>query len=196
MTETRKRPVGVALWLIVTGIIGWYAAFALTIEKFDKLADPDAIASCDFSPLVQCSTNLNSWQGSAFGFPNPLIGIAAWVAPIVVGFAILAGARFARWFWTFFWLGYVFAIGFVFWLAFQSIFALNVLCPWCMVTWVMVIPSFFVVTFTAMKQGAFGSGGVALGERLMGWTPLMAVLVLAVIAVVAEMRLHVLATLF
>jgi uncharacterized membrane protein len=196
MTETRKRPVGVALWLIVTGIIGWYAAFALTIEKFEKLENPDAIASCDFSPLVQCSTNLNSWQGSVFGFPNPLIGIAAWIAPIVVGFAILAGARFARWFWTFFWLGYVFAIGFVFWLAFQSIFALNVLCPWCMVTWVMVIPSFFVVTFHAMKQGVFGARAAATGERLMGWTPLMAVLVLAVIAVVAEMRLHVLATLF
>ena len=71
-----------------------------------------------------------------FGFPNPILGLAGWVAPIVVGFAILAGARFARWFWWLFELGMAFAFVFVIWLIGQSIFVLGTLCPWCMVTWV------------------------------------------------------------
>ena len=40
------------------------------------------------------SKNLESWQGSLFGFPNPILGLTGWMAPIVVGFAILAGAGF------------------------------------------------------------------------------------------------------
>ena len=94
-----SRPTILAVWLVIAGVIGWIAAFALTIEKFHALANPDAgPASCDFSPLVQCTKNLDSWQGSVFGFPNPILGLTGWVASIVVGMAILAGARFARWF--------------------------------------------------------------------------------------------------
>ena len=103
--QTHTRPTAMAVWLIIAGVIGWWAAFSLTMERLHLLEDPDAIARCDFSPLVQCSKNLESWQGSVFGFPNPILGLTGWVAPIVVGFAILAGARFARWFWWLFELG-------------------------------------------------------------------------------------------
>lgn len=66
--QTHTRPTGLAIWLVVAGVVGWWAAFSLTIEKFHALANPDAIASCDFSVLVQCTANLGSWQGSIFGF--------------------------------------------------------------------------------------------------------------------------------
>lgn len=94
MSEQRTRPVVYAVWLIVAGVIGWWAAFELTVEKFVLLADPDASLSCDLSSFIQCGKNLDSWQGSVFGFPNPLLGIAGWMAPIIVGVAVLAGARF------------------------------------------------------------------------------------------------------
>jgi uncharacterized membrane protein len=68
------------------------------------------------------------------------------MAPIVVGAAILAGARFARWFWVAFWAGIAFAFAFVIWLISQSIYVLGTLCPWCMVTWLVTIPTFYVVT--------------------------------------------------
>ena len=63
------------------------------------LADPEHVPSCDVGVLVGCSVNLDSWQGSVFGFPNPFIGIMAWPVVIAIGVAILAGAQFARWFW-------------------------------------------------------------------------------------------------
>ncbi len=187
-----------AVWLIIAGIVGWWAAFSLTLERFHLLQNPGSTPSCDFSPLVQCGKNLESWQGSLLGFPNPLLGVAGWIAPIVVGAGILAGARYARWFWLIFEVGMTAAFVFVVWLISQSIFVLGTLCPWCMVTWLVAIPSFYAVTLHVLRTGILpASRGVRRGaDRLMGWVPLLAVLSYATIAVLAQVRLDVLGALF
>lgn len=191
---TPRRPVVVAIWLIFAGVVGWIAAFSLTMERFHQLQNPGAAASCDFSVLVQCSTNLQSAQGSVFGFPNPIIGLGAWIAPIVVGMALLAGAQFAKWFWVLFWLGFAGALTFVIWLIAQSIFVLATLCPWCMVTWSVVIPSFFVVTLHVLREGVLPGARVReVADRLMAWVPLMTLAAYVVVAVLAQARLDVLA---
>jgi uncharacterized membrane protein len=197
-SPTHARPTALAVWLVIAGLVGWSAAFALTLEKLHALANPGSGASCDFSVLVQCSANLESPQGSVFGFPNPLIGLGAWVAPIVVGMAILAGARFARWFWWLFWAGMLFAFCFVCWLIGQSIFVLGTLCPWCMVTWTVTIPSFYAVTFHLLRSGlAPAPAGVRkAADRLMAWVPLMAIVSYAVIVVLAQVRLDALTNIF
>lgn len=197
-SHSRTRPTAVAVWLIIAGVIGWWAAFSLTVEKFDLLMNPGSAASCDFSPLVQCSANLDSWQGSVFGFPNPILGLAGWIAPIVVGVAILAGARFARWFWWLFELGLTFAFAFVIWLISQSIFVLGTLCPWCMVTWVVTIPTYYVVTLHILRTGLLPApAAIRRGAgRLMSWVPLLAIVSYAVVAILAELRLDVLNALF
>ena len=196
--QTHTRPTALAVWLLVAGAIGWWAAFQLTVEKFHLLADPDAIASCDFSVLVQCTANLESWQGSVFGFPNPILGLAGWVAPIVVGAAILARARFARWFWLAFEAGLTFAFLFVAWLIVQSIYVLGTLCPWCMVTWIVTIPTYYAVTLHILRSGILPApaGVRRAAGTLMGWLPLLAVLSYALIAVLAQVRLDVLGSLF
>ena len=194
MPSSQTRPVALAYWLIIASAIGWTAAFALTVEKFHAYENPGAGAACDFSVLVQCTENLNSPQGSAFGFPNPLIGLTGWMAPMVVAVAILAGARFAKWFWALFTAGMTFAFGFVCWLIFQSIFVLSTLCPWCMVTWVVTIPSFYAVLIHAVRIGAIplGSRAAKAAGRLSGWVPLITVVSYAIIATIAQLRLDVL----
>ena len=96
---TGPREVALAVTLIATGAIGWFAAFRLTLDKLEILVHPAADLDCNFSVLVQCGRNLQSWQGSLLGFPNPILGLAGFVAPIAVGVALLAGAQFARGFW-------------------------------------------------------------------------------------------------
>ncbi|MDY0909614.1 vitamin K epoxide reductase family protein [Microbacterium sp. CFBP9034] len=196
--QSHTRPTALAVWLIIAGAIGWWAAFSLTVEKFHLLADPDAIASCDFGFLVQCSANLTSAQGSVFGFPNPILGLTGWMAPIVVGFAILARARFARWFWWLFELGLTFAFVFVIWLIIQSIYVLGTLCPWCMVTWAVTIPTYYVVTIHILRSGILPApAAIRRGaDRLMGWVPLLVVVSYAIIAILAQLRLDVLGELF
>ncbi|GAA4765851.1 vitamin K epoxide reductase family protein [Microbacterium gilvum] len=198
MPETRSRPTALAVWLVLAGAVGWWAAFSLTLEKLHVLENPGAALGCDFNVLVQCARNLDSWQGAVFGFPNPLLGVAGWMAPVVVGMAVLAGARFSRWFWALFTLGMTFAFGLVCFLIVQSIFVIGTLCPWCMVTWVVTIPSFYAVLLHSIRIGALPlPARIRSGaDALMGWLPLLAVLSYVAIAVAAQLRLDVLSYLF
>lgn len=186
-----RVPWAFGIWLIVAGVIGEIAAFTLTLEKFEKLVNPGHAAGCDISVLVQCTANLESWQGSAFGFPNPLIGLVGWMAPIVVGFALLAGARFARWFRILFLLGMTFAVSFVVWLINQSIFELGTLCPWCLVTWSVTIPTFFAVLFRSMADGVLGDGERirTIGRTLGSWIVPLTIVCFGVILLLAQIEL-------
>jgi uncharacterized membrane protein len=184
-----RRPWALSVFLIVAGVLGWWAAFSLTLDKFALLADPDAVLDCNLSPLVQCGTNLESWQGAVFGFPNPLLGLGGFVAPIAVGVGLLAGARFARWFWIAFNVGIAGALGFVIWLIAQSIYVLGTLCPWCMLVWSVTIPLFWVVTFRNAAAGVFGERLTRVGRALTPWIVPVTVACYLVIAVLAQLRL-------
>ena len=166
-----RRSLSLAIVLIVTGAIGWYSSFALTLDKFAVLIDPEADLDCNFSLLVQCGANLQSWQGSVFGFPNPVLGLAGFVAPIAVGVALLARATFARWFWIAFNVGVTGALAFCIWLMSQSIFSLGTLCPWCMVVWSVTILMFWTLTLDNGRHGVFGSRLMPLGTTLYTWVP-------------------------
>lgn len=192
MSEQRTRPVFYAVWLIIASVIGWFAAFQLTIDKFIQLENPGAELSCNVSVMIQCGKNLESWQGEIFGFPNPLIGLSLWIAPLVVGVAILAGARFPRWFWAAFGVGVTFAFGLVCWLIWQSLYApnLGVLCPWCMLTWSVTIPTFFATMVHLTRNGTFTNNEKvkARANSLMAWVPLATVLAFAVVILLAQLR--------
>ena len=192
MSEQRTRPVGFGIWLIVASVIGWWAAFQLTMDKFIQLENPDADLNCNVSVMIQCGKNLDSWQGEIFGFPNPIIGLTGWMAPLVVGVAVLAGARFPRWFWAAFGAGMTFAIGLVGWLIWQSLYATNlgVLCPWCMLTWAITIPTFLATMVHLARNGTF-SRSERFRERagrLMVWVPLATTLVYAVVIALIQLR--------
>ncbi len=195
-TAEYRRPIGLAVLLIVAGALGWYSSFDLTLEKIQTLINPDYVPSCNISPLVTCGPNMASSQGSVFGFPNPIIGVAAFVAPIVVGMAILAGARFAKWFWVIFNLGFVAAVAFIIWLMGVSIFVLGTLCPYCMLVWASVIPMFWYVTAYNVKQGHFGNGRGSreVGALVYPWMWTLVLLSFLVIVVLAQLRLDAVTT--
>lgn len=142
-----------AFTLIWTGLLGWFAAFSLTLERLHVATNPDAVLSCDLNPFISCKSVMLTAQAKLFGFPNPLIGLAAFFAPVIVGFAILAGARFARWFWRCFLIGCTLGFAFVLWLFIQSTFVIHVLCPYCMVAWAAMIPLFWRVFLHAAAEG-------------------------------------------
>ena len=185
-----------ATFLIITGALGWWAAFSLTVDKFALLENPKADLDCDFSFLVQCGKNLGSWQGSVFGFPNPILGLGGFVAPIAVGVSLLAGARFARWYWWLFNLGLAGALAFVIWLISQSLYApeLGVLCPWCMLVWSVTIPLFYVVTFRNLAEGRFGADDRVrrVGSVLSTWVVPITVVSYLIIAILAQLQLDLL----
>lgn len=188
--KTKVQHVGFAVFLIFTSVVGLIAAFVLTLEKIHKLQFPEESASCDFSLIVQCGKNLESWQGSTFGFPNPLIGLIGWAVVLATGVGLLAGARYAKWYWVSFNIGALGALSFVVWLISQSIFVLGTLCPWCMVTWSVVIPLFWVSTFWNMKQGFYGVKLKNLGNTLLYWSPTFVIASYLTVVILAQVQLN------
>ncbi|WP_139417088.1 vitamin K epoxide reductase family protein [Agromyces laixinhei] len=188
----RSRPVGLAVFLLIAGALGLLAAFELSMEKVLLLSDPAHIPSCNVGVLVGCSTNLSSWQGAVFGFSNPFLGLMAWPVVITIAVAILAGATFSRWFWAAFNVGVAGALIFVGWLIYQSIYVLDVLCPWCMLTWAVTIPTFWALTLYNLREGHIPVS--ARVRRLAGswlsWVPLITVVCYAVVVLLAQAQMN------
>ena len=144
----------VAWVLTIGGAIGLIASADLSIEKIEMLKYPSYSPSCNFNSLFSCGSVMVTDQASAFGPPNPFIGIAGFSVFVTVGVALLSGARLAKWFWLGLQLGATFAVVFVHWLIDQSLYEIGKLCPWCMVVWSVTIPSFLFVT--VRNAHAFG----------------------------------------
>ena len=133
----------IGVLLAIGSAIALVASFQLSLDKIRLLENPDYTPACNFSILMSCKSVINSEQGAAFGFPNPYIGLVGYGIVIAIGVAAASGVRLPRWYWVGTLLGLTFAAGFVHWLAFQSIFSIQVLCPWCMVVWATTIPMFW-----------------------------------------------------
>lgn len=158
-STTTRQPIAIAFLFIVTGLVGLYAAFQLTLDRFALLADETTKLSCDINPFVSCSTVINSAQGSTFGFPNPLIGLIGFAAPVVVGASLLAGARFAPWYWALYNVGLLGAYVFIHYLMTQTVFVIGALCPWCLLVWFVTIPLFWYGTVNNFARNFGLSGG-------------------------------------
>ena len=138
--------------LVVSGAIGLLAAIILLVEKIALLEDPTYVPSCSINPILSCGSVMRTSQAEAFGFPNPVIGVAGFAVVATIGAAVLAGAVLRRWFWHGLQAGVTFGVGFVHWLIFQSLYRIDALCPYCMVVWAMMIPIFWYTTLWNLQQ--------------------------------------------
>lgn len=132
--------------LIVAGVIGLAAAAELAIEKVRLLENPLYVPACTLGEVVDCTSVMRSAQSQAFGFPNPFIGIAGFAALLATGLVLVTGGRLTRPYWLIVEAGLLFAVGFVHWLMFQTLYRIGALCPFCMAVWAVTIPAFWYVT--------------------------------------------------
>ena len=166
LLQDRSEGGGGLGWLLLAaGVLGALAAFVLTIEKLALLNNADYVPSCSLNPVLNCGSIMRTDQAEVFGFPNPLIGLAAFPVVAATGAALLAGARLRRWYWLGLQAGLTTGLVFVGWLVFQSLYRIGALCPYCMVVWAVVIPAFWYVTLANLTTGR-------LGERVASRRPL------------------------
>lgn len=136
--EPSLRPFGRGLFVL--GAIGLYAAFALTVDKIKILQDPDFVPGCDLNPVLSCGSVMRTEQAEVFGFPNPLMGLVGFGIVVAVGALLATGSRPARGVLVGLAAGSLAGATFVHWLAFQSLYRIGALCPWCLVVWAVTIP--------------------------------------------------------
>lgn len=159
MTRSAGAGRAFAVLLVITGAAGLLASWVITLDKFKLLEDPDFTPGCSLNPVVSCGSVMQSDQASAFGFPNPMLGLVAYGVVIGVGMSLLAGARFPGWYWLTFEAGCLFGVGFVSWLQFESLYRINALCLWCCLAWVATILLFWYVTSFVVRNGFLPAPG-------------------------------------
>ncbi len=171
-TDPSAEPIGVtvprssALWVLIAGVVGLAAALTLTIEKIEILINPDYVPSCSINPVLSCGSVMITPQATAFGFPNPLIGIVSFTVVLVTGVLALAKVALPRWYWAGLAAGTLLGAAFVHWLIFQSLYRIGALCPYCMVVWAVTIPLLAVAASIALQPQRSGS---ALVRGLYTW---------------------------
>jgi uncharacterized membrane protein len=158
--------LGFAIWLLIAGAVGGLAAFILSWDKVKLLENPDAHFLCSVNRFVNCGSVMATPQASEFGFPNSFLGVAGFAIVLAVGTGLLAGAAYRRWFWLGLQVGVIGGIALVCWLIDQSLFHIGALCPYCMVVWTVMIPTFLAVTAYNLRSGHLGSAGVGAGRLL------------------------------
>ena len=132
--------------LIVGGVIGLIASFVLSYDKLKILENPSFVPNCNLNPVLNCGSVMVSDPANTFGFPNPWIGLMSFAALVTVGMAMLAGAKFGRWFWLTMYAGIIGGLVFALYLLFQSIYHINALCPYCLATDIAVFTIFWYTT--------------------------------------------------
>lgn len=143
---------GLGALFTLTGAIGLAMAVVLLVEKIAVIEDPAYIPSCNLNPVLSCGSVMNTPQASAFGIPNPVLGIAGFAAVMALGTATLARAQMARWMMILIQAGVTFAVLFVHWLIGQSLYEIGALCPYCMVVWAVTIPLFWFTTLHNLRR--------------------------------------------
>ncbi|WP_369053695.1 vitamin K epoxide reductase family protein [Kineococcus terrestris] len=140
------------LLMTVSGLVGLVAAFTLTVERIRLALDPSYVPSCSFNPVLSCGSVMVTEQARVFGFPNPLIGIAAFTVTTTLGVLLLSRVALPRWVERGHLLGVSLGAVFVAWLISQSLWSIRALCPYCVVVWAVVVPLFWTSLADALDR--------------------------------------------
>lgn len=190
--STSATVVDSSLWLgvvlLVAGVVGLLAAVELSIDKFKVLEDPLYVPPCSISEVVDCKSVMRSAQSTAFGFPNSFIGIAGFGGLTATGLILVTGGRLTRPYWLTLQAGLTFAVLFVHWLMFQTLYRIGALCPYCMAVWAVTIPAFWYVTLKNLQPIASrpGRGGRFASALIRNHGIIITVWMLLVAALVFE----------
>jgi uncharacterized membrane protein len=121
-----------AIEMAISGAIGLYTSFVLSIESLVLARDPDAVLGCSINSVINCATVAKSWQAELFGFPNAYLGIAAEAVVLTMAVAMIGGVVFPRWFMLSAEVVYTAGLLFAWWLFYEAYTDIKALCPWCL----------------------------------------------------------------
>ncbi|HEY0965626.1 MAG TPA: vitamin K epoxide reductase family protein [Candidatus Saccharimonadales bacterium] len=158
MKLLQPKTEGNGVWwtMLIAALAAFAAAFTLSVEKIHLLQNPDAILSCSVNLVLNCASVMQTWQASVFGFPNSYIGIAGFAIVIAVAMGGLLRVKYSRNYLVtaqvFYGLGLIFA----YWLFFQSVYVIQILCPWCLVVTFTTTLIFESLLHYNLRQNNFG----------------------------------------
>ncbi|HSE61684.1 MAG TPA: vitamin K epoxide reductase family protein [Candidatus Saccharimonadales bacterium] len=154
--------------MLAAGILGLAMALSLSIERVQQLSDPSAPLICNFNIIFNCGEVMKTWQAKLFGFPNSFIGLMGFSVVITVAVAALSGVKFPKRFLQATQIGYGLGLIFAYWLFFQSVYVIQVLCPLCLVVTVATTLIFETMLRYNLRENIFDLPK-HLHKKILGW---------------------------
>lgn len=153
---TRKSDnYGTHLVLFFAASLALIAAFQLSVDKLHILENPEAGLSCSINAVLNCASVMKTPQASLLGFPNSFLGLMAYPVFIFVALALISGAKMNKFVWRLLFAGALSAALFAWWLYYDSVYVIQILCPWCLLTTTTTTVIFAVMTRIAILEDIF-----------------------------------------
>ena len=185
--EDLKRQNLAVFIMLIGSVLGLLASFMLSIEALILAKNSHAVLSCDLSSVLNCSTVANHWSATILGFPNSFIGVMTLPVMVTIAVALLAGAKFTKWFMQAAQAGAVVGMVFAAWMFYMSYIEIGALCPWCLTLDVGMTLIFFGLTrYNILRKNISWRGAQKFVSG--GYDALIAasVIVLVVVAIIAK----------
>lgn len=141
--------------VFVFSILALFASFMLTIDHFAILQNPNTKLNCSINVILNCSTVMQTWQSSLFGFPNTVIGLISYSVLVTIAVIALTGVKLKKFFMVL--VNFAALAGIIFseWLAYESIYVIQVLCPYCLIVLFSTIFIFAAITHYNLRNNNF-----------------------------------------
>ena len=185
--EDLKRQNLAAFIMLAGSVLGLLASFMLSIESLILAKNSHAVLSCDLSSVLSCSTVANHWSATILGFPNSFIGVMTLPVMVTIAVALLAGAKFPKWFMQAAQAGAIVGMVFAAWMFYMSYIEIGALCPWCLTLDAGMTLIFFGLTrYNILRKNISWRGAQKFVSG--GYDALIAasVIVLVVVAIIAK----------
>ena len=185
--EDLKRQNLAAFIMLIGSALGLLASFMLSIEALILAKNSHAVLSCDLNSVLSCSTVANHWSATILGFPNSFIGVMTLPVMVTIAVALLAGAKFPRWFMQAAQAGAVVGMVFAAWMFYMSYIEIGARCPWCLTLDAGMTLIFFGLTrYNILRKNISWRGAQKFVSG--GYDALIAVsvIVLVVVAIIAK----------
>lgn len=158
--ENQKRDHVVYIFLTIFSTIGLIASFVLSYEKLHLLENPNAQLSCSFNAVFNCASVMKTEEATVLAdIPNSFFGIVGFTAALSLSVALLAGARLPRWMLIGMQIGFLAGWVFALWLFFNSVYDIQILCPWCLAVTISTTVLFFGMLRVNLRENVFNLKG-------------------------------------
>lgn len=183
--EQWTRPL-LGLFVVLLSVIGLFASVSLLSSELEILNNPDALLACDLNPLVGCSASLLTPQAHIFGISNSAVGMFAFGALFALGAVLLFNGALPRIVWWGFASGTFAGLLFVIYFLSQSATSIGSLCPYCMLTWAVLLAMLPLAWGGALTSGSFGAKPRRLGASILkfAWAIVLALYLIVALVIV------------
>lgn len=143
---------------MVGSAVGFVASSILIYDQVKIWRDPNFVPECNINPLLSCGSVINSGEGHVLGIPAPFLGLVMFTALGTLGLTILIGAKYKKWFWQGLQVAMIAGVAFALWLFWLSLYRINALCPFCLLSDAAVYIMAWYVTLYNLRLGHISVG--------------------------------------